>query len=68
MIQIIGLMVGAYVFTRMVTAGIREYPNDSNSTKSIIRVLSILAAIFAALCSIWLIVGPSVNQAFDNLR
>jgi Na+/proline symporter len=56
MIQIIGLMAAAYVFTRMLIFSLREYPNETKSTRAIIHIMAILTALFAVACAFLLLV------------
>lgn len=64
MIQIIGFMGAAYIFTRMFTAFLRSYPNDDKATAGVIKVLSLLTALFAGFCGFWLLVyGTELDPA-----
>jgi len=46
----LSIMVGAYIFTRMFAAGIRNYPNDDKFTSNVIKILSLITALVAAAC------------------
>ena len=64
MIQIIGLMGAAYIFTRMFIEFIRNHPGESKSTDFIIKALALLTAFFAAACAFFLLVqGTDLDPA-----
>jgi hypothetical protein len=64
----LSIIVGAYTFTRLFTAGIRNYPNDDKFTNIIIRVLSILVAILIAGCTIMIFIQGTENTLRDLLK
>jgi len=55
MIQVIGLMGAAYVFSRMLIFSMRKYPNEDRLTETIIHVVAILTALFALGCAFMLL-------------
>jgi hypothetical protein len=61
MLIYLSVMVGGYIFTRMLTAGIRDYPNEDKFTKGVVRVLSILTALLALGCTAMIAI-----QGFEN--
>jgi len=66
MLIYLSVMVGAYIFTRMFTAGIRAYPNDDKSTITIIRMLSIASAVVALGCTA-LIVLQGIDSTIQGI-
>lgn len=69
MIQVIGLMGAAYIFTRMFIIFIQNHPNESKSTDFIIKALALLTALFAVFCAFLLTVqGTSLdpNKIFNR--
>lgn len=56
MVQLIGIMIGAYIFTRTVEISLHK------DTHIALGILAILTALITAACTFFLVVFPSANQ------
>jgi len=50
MIPLLSLMVGAYIFTRMIVLFGRDDPNEDKTTKILIKIFSLATMIITVYC------------------
>jgi hypothetical protein len=50
MIPLMSLMIGAYIFTRMVVLFGRDDPNEDKTTKILIKIFSLATMVITAYC------------------
>lgn len=66
MIPLLSLMVGAYIFTRMIELFGRDNPNDDPVTKILIRVFSVITAIITVYC-VYSIMSSGMESSFYDI-